>query len=97
MAPHDHVSWIGQALAALGITVGGAGVKAAIKQREHDVRLKELERSVESCPATCAETRRCVTAQTVRIDSLETGIERNYNAISALGERIDRMLESRGS
>jgi len=72
-------------------------VKAAVKQRELDVRLKDLERSTESCPATCAETRRCVSEQAVRIDSLESGIERNYQAIGALGERIDRMLESRGS
>jgi len=96
MAPQSHASWITQALAALGITVGGAGVRAAIKQRELDVRLKDVEKVTGSCPSICAKTQRCVAAQDARVGSLEKGIERNYEAITALGERLDRAVVALG-
>jgi len=86
-------SWIVQALAAVGISIGGMGVRTMVKQRELDVRLGEMEDEYETCKQTCQQTQTCIAAATAHMQAVRDATDNNREAINGLSARIDRVLE----
>ena len=100
--PTEHVSWLGSALAALGISVGGAGVRAAVKQRELESRLDGVEdrtraerEAFAACQKTCLGTSVAIAALTGRMEGVEHGLAQVGTDVREIHGRINELIRSR--